>query len=108
MAQFDAQVWPTCRAFGAPFRSVVLSFYRFVLDVVSGWGLGRLPPFVRQEIGDGHGLIAVGTVAAWPHAAAEDVAIRAALLAQVPGATGGAFIDRGGPPRAAWWWQDLD
>ena len=52
------------------------------------------PPFVGNEIADGHRLVAVGTAAAWADPATEALAVRAALLAKVPRATRRTLVHR--------------
>jgi hypothetical protein len=53
-----------------------------------------LPPFGRDEIGDGHGLVAMGTVPTGANPAAEDATLSAALLADIPRLAGGALVHR--------------
>jgi hypothetical protein len=127
MAHFDARVWPTCQRFWFS-RSVVLfsfssrsllvlfsfssrsllvlfSFSSRSLLVPSFWGGRRgvaLFPFVSNEIGDGHGFLAVGTEATRADPATEALAVRAALLAQGPYATRRTLVHRRCPWRTRW------
>jgi hypothetical protein len=56
----------------------------------------RLPPFGRDEVGDGDRLVAMGTVATGTDAATEDVAVGAALGTKQASATGGTLVDHVG------------
>jgi hypothetical protein len=105
MAHFDARVWPTCQRFWFSRSVVLFSFSSRSLLVPSFWGGRRgvaLFPFVSNEIGDGHGFLAVGTEATRADPATEALAVRAALLAQGPYATRRTLVHRRCPWRTRW------
>jgi hypothetical protein len=62
VARFDDWEWPTSRA---------------------GCDLLASPSLVAGEVFDGHHLVAVGTAAAWAYPPAEELAVGAALLAEI-------------------------
>src|SRR5687768_1406774 len=71
---FDKSVWPIVMLRCGPPAGACTS-----LRTPHSWRRCRVasPPSVRDEIGDGHGLVAVGTVTAGANPAAEDATLGA-------------------------------
>jgi hypothetical protein len=79
--------------------------------VDTGWFgscAARLPPFGRDEVGDGDWLVAVGAGPAGADSATEALAVRTALLTEQACPTGRALIDDGDDGDRSWrheWWE---
>src|SRR5665647_1226841 len=90
---FDESVWLApmlgCGPPADALRCVVRLWFVF-----GGRGWVASPPFVGNEIADGHRLVTVGTAAAWAHPATEALTVRAALLAEIPRPTRRTLVHR--------------